>query len=428
MNIQLFLTGWLIAIIVLCFIKLKWAVALFIAYIMLVPYINLGLPGLGTGDNLIRLIMLLCCCKEIIRSRLRFCFRPLIPFLLYFMVCFLLIPFQDGVPMGHMLTEWRKDAMNVLLLPIIIWNLVRIDSTSVVLFRNVMIVCIVVSIGYGLYLTTLGGWNPYTMYFLQFREDFTNFESYYEASGQGRLFGRISSVYIHPMNFALFIGLAFIYLYSIRYHLGKIALMILLCSTFIMAIVCGVRSVLGGLLVALIYYLLKKRSFKLFFSIILIGIILAFSISFMPDVSSYLSSMSSGENVRGSSIEMRLEQLEGAFGEASKSPLSGLGYKWTDYYQSTKGDHPVCLAFESLIFVIICNSGLIGVVLWIYLILSVFSILKRMKVREIDLVRSLLVYYISYSMITGEYGYMKTFLIFYILMLSENCLIKSNNI
>ena len=85
-------------------------------------------------------------------------------------------------------------------------------------------------------------------------------------------------------------------------------------------------------------------------------------------------------------------------------------------------------ALAGLIFVIICNSGLIGVVLWIYLILSVFSILKRMKVREIDLVRSLLVYYISYSMITGEYGYMKTFLIFYILMLSENCLIKSNNI
>lgn len=433
MNIQLFLTGWLIAIIVLCFIKLKWAVALFIAYIMLVPYINLGLPGLGTGDNLIRLIMLLCCCKEIIRSRLRFCFRPLIPFLLYFMVCFLLIPFQDGVPMGHMLTEWRKDVMNVLFLPIVIWNTMLIDQTSVKLFRNTMLICILIAIGYGLFLTQLNGVNPYVMLILTFIDSSQDYESYYEAAGSGRLFGRISSVFIHPMSFGLFIGLSFIYLFFLinfqNFKKGLIYLLLIL-ATFIMAVLCGVRSVLGGLIVAFLYYFIVGRNYKGMFIAILGGLLGLAILSMIPELSDYVTSIADVKNekgtVGGSSIEMRLAQLGGAIEEASSNPLFGLGYGWTNYYQSINGDHPICLAFESLIFVIICNSGIMGIFLWLYMVMRFFKINKSFKLRKLFVINSLMVFYISYSCITGEYAYMKTFLIFYTLMIGESFFYSNN--
>ena len=114
---------------------------------------------------------------------------------------------------------------------------------------------------------------------------------------------------------------------------------------------------------------------------------------------------------------MRLNQLEGAIKEGSKNPLFGLGYGWTGYYHSLKGDHPVCLAFESLIYVIICNSGIFGFFLWTYMVVKYLKINRKMKLNENVLFDCLMVYYLSYSCITGEYGYMKMFLIFYVLML-----------
>ena len=421
--IQLILTSWLLCVIALCFINLKWAVSLYIAYIMLVPYINLGLPGVGTGDNFIRLIMFVCLWKNLIKNKIKISLFPFIPFIIYFVISLLIIPFQDGVPIGIMVETWRKDVMTVLFLPIIIWNIVLVNPSSIKLFRNTMIICVIIAIGYGLFLTKMDGFNPYAMYFLQFRDTDMDFESYYEAGNDGRLFGRISSVFLHPMNFALFIGLVLIYLYYIRKNINKVFLIILLCATIIMAVVCGVRSVLGGLIVAIAYYLFVKRSYKLLLiaiSVVLLGTII---LSYIPELSDYLGSITDINNekgnVRGSSVELRIRQLQGAVEEASKNPLFGLGYDWTNYYHEINGDHPICLAFESLIYVIICNSGIIGVFLWLYMILKYFVINKRMKIKELAVVNALMVFYISYSIITGEYRYMKTFLIFYVLMISE---------
>lgn len=421
--IQLILTSWLLCVIALCFINLKWAVSLFMAYLMLVPYINLGLPGMGTGDNFIKLIMFMCLWKNIIKNKIKFNLFPFIPFIIYFIVSFVMIPFQDGVPAGIMFETWRKDVLGVLFLPFIIWNIVLINPSSVKLFRNTMIICVIIAIGYGLFLTKMDGFNPYAMYFLQFSESDIDYESYYGASGGGRLFGRISSVYIHPMTFALFIGFALIYLYYIRFFCNIIVVRGLLIATIIMAIICGVRSVIGGLIIVLAYYIVIKKDLVLL-TIICFAVLLGGSlISLVPELSDYLGSIvdinNKNTNISGSSWELRFEQLNGAMVEASKSPLYGLGYKWTDYYLSVNGDHPICLAFESLIFVVICNSGIIGIFLWCYMVLKYFSINRKMKLEKLVAVNALIVFYISFSMITGEYGYMRIFLIFYILMLSE---------
>lgn len=424
MEIQLILNGWLLSVIVLCFVKLKWAASLFLAYVMLVPYINLGLPSVGTGDNLIKLIMAVCLWKDAIRNKKKISFVPFTPFIIYFVVSLLMMPFQDGIPFGTMIDTWRQDVMNILFFPIVVWNLILINPSSITLFRNTMIVCIIIAIGYGFFLTTMDGINPYAMYFSLLSESDIDYESYYKAEGEGRLWGRISSVFIHPMTFALFIGLTLIYLYYVRNKMNIIVNQGLIVATIVMAIMCGVRSVLGGLMVALAYYMVIQRNFKLLIKICVIGFLGIFLISLTPELSNYLGSIMDVHNtkteVHGSSIEMRLDQLNGAMDEASENPLFGLGYKWTEYYRNTKGDHPLCLAFESLVFVIICNSGFLGIVLWFYMILKYFSINRKMKIHGLPIVNTLIVFYVSYSLITGEYGYMKIFLLFYTLMLGES--------
>lgn len=425
MNIQFFLTGWLLSIVFLSLIKLKWAVALFVAYLMLVPYINLGIPGFGSGDNLIKLILVFGFFLEHRKQHtLKVSFKPYVPFIFYFSISLIMIPFQSSVPMGEMIDAWRKDVMNILFLPIVMYNLMRTDPSSVKLFRNTMIVCIFIAIGYGLFLTLLGGINPYIMYFLTLIDTEIDYEAYYDASGGGRLFGRISSVFIHPMTFALFIGLAFFYVFYIMKKIWKVVSITLFTAIGVMAVLCGVRSVIGGLAVAAIYYFVIGRNYRLMFGSILIGLIGMFVITFIPDLSDYLASIVDINNksgsVRGSSIEMRMNQLEGAIDEALANPLFGLGYGWTTYYQNMYGEHPICLCFESLLFVVICNSGIIGLLLWAYMIWRFMVTNYKLRLKQVVIVNALIVFYISYSFITGEYAYMKIFLVFYTLMLGES--------
>ena len=421
--IQPFLTTWLLCIIVLCFIKIKWSIALFLLYLMLVPYINIGISGLGTGDNFIKLLLVIGYYIERRKKQIEFSYEPYIPFVFYFVVSLFMTLFQDGVPNDIMLDYIRKDIMNILFFPIIMWNVMRMDSSSIILFRNTMIICIIISIGYGLILTQLGGINPYAMFFLTQIDTDVNYENYYEAAGGGRLFGRISSVYIHPMAFALFIGLTFIYLLYlfVLNKSNRIFLSILMLLTIIMAVLCGVRSVLGGLIVSMLYYFIWGKKFKIMLLSLVIGVMGLSVVSSVPELSGYITSITDINNekqdVSGSSVDMRLQQLEGALGEASRNPLFGLGYGWTTYYQSKKGDHPICLAFESLLFVVICNSGIVGLFLWFFMVLKFLYYNKTMNIQSLIVVNSLLFFYIVYSLITGEYGYMRVFLIFYTLML-----------
>ena len=191
----------------------------------------------------------------------------------------------------------------------------------------------------------------------------------------------------------------------------------------VMSMICGVRSVLGGLAVAVAYYLVVGRNAKFFGALLVLAFVGILIVLQIPELAVYLGSIVDINNstgaVSGSSIDMRLDQLYGAVEEADANPIWGLGYSWTTYYQTLFGNHPVCLAFESLLYVIICNFGISGFIIW-----GVMSVLIvwnnfRFDLKEKVVVDALFVFYIAYSSITGEYGYMKLFLIFYILLLGE---------
>ena len=423
---------WLILIIFLSLFKLKWGVALFLAYMILVPVVQFRLGGLRLGANYFNLLFFICFCFYARLKNIKLHWQPLVPFFIFFLVWLIIMPLHS-IPTDWMLNRWVRNAMNMLILPFVMYNVMANDPSSIRLFRNTMLVCIVIAIGYGLAQTQTPGENPYQMLCFSIfdmgdeRFDMEYFEHYYSVEGNtGRLFGRLTSVYTHPMGFALFIGLSLVYVYYLRAKLKKIPVFILLLAIAVMAVICGVRSVIGGLVVAVAFYLFVKRNYKMFIAIMVVGAVVYVLMEQIPELNTYLSSISdvtSGKrhDVGGSSIEMRLDQLRGALNEASKSPVIGLGYEWTSYYQSIHGPHPVCLAFESLIYVAVCNGAMVGCLLWIYLIIAVMVNNKRLS-SDSALLNTALVFWIAYACITGEYGYMKTFLIFYILMLGEQLL------
>jgi hypothetical protein len=125
---------------------------------------------------------------------------------------------------------------------------------------------------------------------------------------------------------------------------------------------------------------------------------------------------------------MRLEQLGGVFDEIKDSPIIGKGYGWNGYYMVNNGIHPVIVTFESLLMVVLANNGLIGIVLWTIFVFHTFKVNKSIMLDQQDnyLLNILLIAYISYSLLTGEYGYMKFYMMFYAVV--SGVLLKNKNL
>ena len=437
--VQILQTLWVIFIVIMLFWRFRIGVAAYLAYIFLVPYMKITIGGLSELGgftlqwniiNILTLVAFFLHRQATYNEDFEYDWRPMLPFALYFGVSLLLMPFQDGVPIGSAFSMWRVQAMKYLILPFVIWNDVRTDYNSLKLYRNVTIACIWIAVLYGLYLTTMPGINPYMITISAANGEQFNLAYAAGNSGMGdntdlnedRLFGRISSVFNHPMTFGLFLGFSLFYLYRNKENINKWLLYGLTLFIITDIIVCGVRSVFGATIIAIMFLLIQTRSFKLFFSLAAGVCLLWTLVTYIPSLNNYLGSVfdSDSSNVGGSSLQMRLSQLDGCFQEIQNTIIEGKGYGWTGYYISHYDEHPTMLHFESLILVILCNSGIIGMILWLTFGIIIMRYNNWSERSIATLLNSLLVFYIAYACITGEYGYMQYFILFYILMLGED--------
>lgn len=327
------------------------------------------------------------------------------------------MPFQNGVPLDFALNVFRKDLMQFLILPFVIWNYSRTDDKLIVPLRITAVISICIAFIYGLFLTTTNGINPYQIY-IQYANGIV-WDDSYSAVVEGRLFGRISSVFNHPMTYGLFLGLSLTYIYSIRDSLKKYQLIIIFSGLVLAIFLCGIRSPIGALFVTLIVFLGLTHKVKLMLQIGLLGGLAYFILSMIPEMNSYVGSIFSDDksNVSGSSLDMRLTQLEGCFQEIRNNPIFGKGYSWDTYYIQKYGDHPVILSFESIAFSILCDGGLLGVLIFFIFLIKLFKRTSQICRNGEVLVCALtvIIYYLSYSLITGDYGYMLFMILFYVL-------------
>lgn len=412
---------YLIIMLLLCFVKVRFGIAMYLLYQILVPFVSIKFGSLQFGQNLVNTVILVALFAAYFDKIKYFEYKSLMPFLFLFVSQFLLIPFHpERMPISEQLNNFRLDIMSSLLLPFAMINVMKFDRNAYKLFRNVLLIGILIAVLYGMFLTTIPGINPWLIVTLPLNNLEFN-DTYALAESGGRLFGRISSVFSHPMTFGLFLCLAFVFTYSLIQPKSKTIIYFLLLALIIVAIIiCGIRTPIGALFVVVGFYLLMLRKFKFLVYVAVSILIIYFIISQFPDLYAYISSIFDSESsaVSGSSSQMRIEQLNGSFDIIKNNKLTGLGYGWTGYYQSLHGDHPVMLAFESLLYVVICDNGYVGIIIWIVM----FFLYYRYVSNHFDKNRryilfSLMIAYFIYSLITGEYGYLKYFLIFYVLIL-----------
>ena len=424
---------WILFMVVMLFWKFRIGVAACLAYMFLVPYMKIDIGGFTLQWNIIYIILLIAFFfhrQQDYDEGFNYDWRPFLPFVIYFAVSLILIPVQDGVPFGEAIRFWRANLFQYLILPFVIWNDIRISQESLKLYRNVTIVCILIAAVYGLYLTTMPGINPYMIALSAANGE--EFNLAYAAGNSGasdnttinedRLFGRISSVFNHPMTFGLFLGFAIFYLYRNKDQMQKWIVYGMLLFILADIIACGVRSVIVASFIAILVTLIQSRSYKLLAVTAIAGGIVWSLVTYIPTLNAYLGSIfdQASSNVAGSSMNMRTSQFEGCLQEIKNCSLEGKGYSWTEYYTNNFGRHPTILNFESLVFVILCDSGIIGIILWLAMGYTIVKYNNWSERPVAAMLNSLFVFYIAFACITGEYHYMKFFIIFYILMLGED--------
>ena len=411
-----------LAIVVLTFYKPKYGILLLLVSYILLPEIPFGLGGISLKKNhLLMLALMVLFFRFLFKDKCKLDMSPYRFCLVYFFLSLLCIPLKFETAYSIQIYYIIYDIAIILLFPIAIWNVVD-DETSLTLYRKAVLICIAVACIYGLFLTTTNGLNPLIILFSSFGGgglDEDQWTRYF--TDEGRLFGRISSVFFHPMSYASFLGFSAIYVGYVRKKISRLLFFFLTSIIFVNFITCGVRSVLGAFFAALFVYILMKRNIGLTVRITVFFILVVLILSAIPPVYDYVSSIfdESGSDVEGSSLEMRLDQLAGAFEEVKNNALLGKGYGWSRDYIIQNVNHPILLGFESIIFVVLCNNGIIGILLYGLFVYLYFHYIKtNVPESDVPLFISMLVFYLAYETITGEFAF-QHFMLFYTLVLME---------
>ena len=412
------LTGYLIITILFCFLRLRVGLTLFLIYIIIVPFVNF----LNFGANLLNMLLI---AAVFFRFKIKSIdVTPFKPFIFLYIAQLVMIPFHDSVSHEYQLHVLRSDFMGTLFLPFAIHNVMQNVKSSVNSFSSTLFAIIIVAAGYSLLLTLTVGFNPYITVIMplngqEFREGLA-------LANDDRIFGRISGVFAHPMKNGLFLALSSIFIIS-KINSKKLSsqklLLFLLSAVLITTLLIGVRSAIAALGISVAFFFLIEKKAKLNFATLAGLLCIVLVIVSIPGLSDYTNSIVDSESskVKGSSLEMRVQQFDGCMKEIQSNPAFGNGYAWTNYYRENVGLHPTMLAFESLLIVVLSNSGFVGLIVWIIMLFIYYRLIRnKLDSTKFHLLLTLMVLYITFSLITGEYGYLKYFMIFYVIIWNSN--------
>ncbi len=434
------ITIWALLIIVLAFINVKYSIWLYIAYLILVPNLQFNAFGLQLSYNLVNIAII---CSYIFKFRIYnqnskkektvLDFSVITPFLFLFLSLLILSIFADTLPFKVQFDNIRIAFLKTCIVPFVFWNVAKNDPEFVSNTKKVLIISMTIAGIYALYLIKLNGSNPYTSFLANYfgSSDIAELYTVFSTRLSFSSAAKIQSTMMHPMTYAFV--LCFLILIISRDFLiarKKIYLPILLLFAFNL-LISGVRTGIAALIIGCIYIIIASRKLKLLLLGIIVVSLFYCVIKLDSDVNAIFASMIdvSGDkyDMHGSSIPMRLNQLDGTIAEIQQNGFwAGKGYGWTNYYFKTYGVHPVIGCFESLIFYALLNSGVLGAICWSIFFLLIFRSNRKhiTSKQDVFLLDAYTIIYISYAIGTGEYGYLAFFSLFYTLLYAD---IFSNN-
>jgi hypothetical protein len=408
-------------IVVLAFFNLRLSITLYLSYMILVPYLQFNVAGIPLSYNFVNLVLLFSFLYQWQKNKIKIMYSLIVPFIFLFLSLFVFIFFEWVTPIEIQYNNLRQTAMQTCIIPLIIFNFSKEDLKFLEYIKWALISSIFIACVYGIFLMKLNGFNPYTSFLSNYFHEM-DAASILEDRETRLSFSsakNIQSTMTHPMRWGLNLCFLIVIFIVVSLKEKKKWYWILIALIGFNVLISGVRTALATLAIVGIYYLFMKRDFKTVFIASIVVLSGYLIISANQDLSNIFYSFTdvkgTKSDVQGSSINGRLQQLEGCFNEIRGIELFGKGYGWTTYYMSIKEFHPIILSFESLLFVIICNHGYLGLFIWIIFFWLLFKLNRKMVKLKNDILYLdiIVLVYLIYAIGTGEYGYLQIFSIYY---------------
>jgi len=240
----------------------------------------------------------------------------------------------------------------------------------------------------------------------------------YINTHRGFLKGRIMGFTVHPLMFGGVVALFSMLILQQRLIVSNVKektfCLLYLFFLLILILLTGSRSVIIGVLFGMLYLFSQYYHKKFFGAMIISFLFIVVGNITIDDVflKSIIYFWNEDSDVSGSSYGMRTIQLEACLDEIDKditSWLFGLGHEWSNHYLSINGNRPPFQGFESILFVKIVNTGLLGTVL--YFIFVYYPIVKLVNKYVYDklerkFIISFMICGLTISLMTGDYyGY-----------------------
>lgn len=410
----------------LFFVNIKAGISAYIVFFFLVP---VDPPFLITSSsNIVQLSLLtslfLYSQNHRTHQSLGCILKPFLPLIILYFLFLLFSLFGDGTSFSYSFLKWQLHIRRYFLLSIIMWYVSNTDVKAVQWFNAAFVFSGVIILLYGFLLLFTNGFNPYVL-LLSTTFDVSDWANVVNERDSFRYMFRISSVFLHPMSYGLYLCLFTFFLYSISSKLNsKVEFLGLIALCLVCVLMSGVRTAMVSLFLGIIVYLLFLRRIKTTLLFFFLGVIVFYIISQIPSISGTIDSLVNSNNeLSGSSVDTRLIQFEGCFQEIRSSFLFGKGYEWTQYYMEEFGNHPTMLAFESVIIKVLCESGLMGMIAFVicYFVFT-HNAARRADNRESKaLVWTLVAVFLIYCSATGDYDYSALFMPFFSIFYINHC-------
>lgn len=356
--------------------------------------------------------------------------------LIYVCSFFFLLPFGSKMTLIDQIPALKMFVLGVF--PFIFFLLLMKKSSDFeTIFKYIVVVALFV-FAYGIFAYSINQ-NPYLVFVDIVYSGVAALERMLDES-RGGLEGRLGGTIGNPVFYAGLLLILFYNFFALYLGLGKkqkvwrFIIVLSLIGLLINLFLTGSRSSLVALLFGFGIFCLKWMSQRRL-AIISAVLISVFVISaYLPIFGKYQvyvnsivyfwdDSKSEGE-IKGSSVEMRLNQLDGlANVVGAEGAIFGLGAGWIQKYISENGMHPVLLGFESLLFSGITQYGIIGfILLYILLFVAMFHLCwmfyrrGNLKGLEFRFIVCYLTSYIIYAFMTGPF-FWEFFLCSYVIIL-----------
>lgn len=364
--------------------------------------------------------------------------------ILFFLAALLVITFfADKLTLAQRIGSLIQFIYTEVTLGVIAWVIFN-QEKEITLFYKIIAGTVLLIGLYGLYCyVTLT--NPYVSLMNLIYSPKINALGFMEEKRAG-IAGRIQGTMLHPLIWG---GACMLLFYFMLLPVKKfpryigIALLVLL---FINVVFSGSRAALLALLMGIGYFfVISNIRLKLRFvayALTLFSMLTAL-IYLVPSFNKYEAFFESTiffwddtyqktGAIRGSTSSLRINQLYGSFDMIESAPIFGLGQGYTAFYSATYGIHPILAGFESVVFMALIETGIVGLLVWTSFFISLFWLIRHLRKKikpsspfDAMLLRTFLAAYCVFIVFTGIQSTFYIFLVLFLIQL-KNLIVKNN--